>query len=666
VSARDPHELAEDPVIRALADAIRTEDWTRVDLVWNRARNRPREQGGSHLRRDAEPDPRDFLRKALADAQRLEILPAFVRELARENLLTEDFPRLETDVSRAIPWELEQFQNNVDLLKNAVLDYKDQMAACDYVCRIDIDGQPTGSGIQVSARLVATAAHVIEPLVARRPDGALDLDYRGSLRAADDSLRRLVVRFGYAWDYASEDSRETHLTPGEVVFLHSDWLSWGSQPALSDRSLSDVRGILGISITDGPWDVALIRLARPRRTLMPIPRLLNSYPPAGHFAITVLHHPSDSTPDGPPLGKSAGVMSAHLGWPPLRSLHTANTRPGSSGAPVFNCDWQVVALHQGGVRVPQHAGALAGAPSAGTAGNRAVPVWGWRRHVKELEDWLGDGFTYLTSLTTSTDLEPRPYPVFGRRETQERVQRAALPDATPEHRLLIIRGEAGAGLRFTKRLIRDLVASTDGVVAVLDLANALNDSADGFAERISGALSAAEKNLQQPDQPALTTGQRAIRDYLVPVLGQRLERTARDRAKWLVLECMGDASAGIPAVVTDVVNGLISRLRDFRTLRLVLVGWPYTPPGYERSIEELRPVTADDLVRYFWPAGDDPDPETVEAIHGYFALTVKEAGAGYPTAHRIARQIAPKFQQQLHTELRKRPNREPAHDAVIR
>jgi hypothetical protein len=229
-----------------------------------------------------------------------------------------------------------------------------------------------------------------------------------------------------------------------------------------------------------------------------------------------------------------------------------------------------------------------------------------------------------------------------------------LRDARPEQRLLLIRGEGGTGLHFTKRLIRELVASTDGVVAVLDMANALDDSADDIVERISGALSAEEEMHQPPDQAALTTGQRAIRDHLVPVLGQRLERTARDRAKWLVLESIGDVPAGIPAVVTDVINALISHLPELPTLRLVLVGWPYTPAGYERSVEELRPVTADDLVRYFCPAGDNPDYEMVEAIRRYFALSVEEAGVSYPTAHGIANQITSMFQQQLHEEIREK------------
>ena len=623
-----------DPVIGALVEAINKDDWTRIDAAWDRIRI-PR---GIHIRRDAALDADAFLVDALRDAQSRGILPAFIRELIYEDLLTDGDLRQISFLPGGPTWELHAFHNGVSLPVNALLEGKNLLAACDHVCRIDIDRNHAGTGLQVSPMLVATSAHVIERLIRLRRDGSVDLDANGSLQAAEDSLGRLALTFCDAEDYRDEESLDTRRNAGERVSLHPDWLAWGSWRAISDLPASgfSVTSIDGISISDGPWDFALIRLAMPRQKPRPT-RLLDSAPPVGPFQINILHHPNGGMPTGQPLLISRGQLSKHLGRPPVRCLHDANTGPGSSGAPVFDSHWRVVALHQGGVAAAQYGAAWGGH-------NRAVPVRCWRDRVESIERGRGVDVPYLTQLKTSTDLTPSPYPVIGRRETQRRVWRAMRPDATPQDRLLIVRGEPGTGRRFTKRLVREMVSNTHGVVAVLDMANTVDDSVPGFIERIAGALSA---QLRLPDSSLLTTEQRAIRDDLVPALGQLLGKIAGDRAVWLVLEGFGDPTAAIPATATDVIGNLVSRLRDFPSLRLVLVGWTLAPIDYEKSVEELRLPTADDVVRYLCPPGDMPEPEMVEAVHGYFAFIAKRQGTSYPTAQ----QIALHMREMLHKEI---------------
>ena len=288
---------------------------------------------------------------------------------------------------------------------------------------------------------------------------------------------------------------------------------------------------------------------------------------------------------------------------------------------MFDSQWRVVALHQGG-----------GSHGAWAGNNRAVPVRRWREHVEFVEHSMRDDVPYLTELKTSTDLTPYPYPVIGRRETQRRVWRAMRSDATPQERLLIVRGKPGTGRRFTKRLVREMVSGTDGVVAVLDMANTLDDSVSRFVERIAGALST---QLRLPDSASLTTEQRVIRDDLVPVLGQLLENLGGDRAVWFVLEGFGDVSAAIPATVIDVITNLVDRLRDFPSLRLVLVGWTVTPVDYENSVEEIRSPTADDVVWHLCPPGDMPEPGMVEAVRSHFALFVKRMARAIPLPSRL-------------------------------
>lgn len=638
MSRPDADDAPADPVIRILVETIKKDDWTLIDAAWERTRARVRERISEdiHLRRDTAPDDRAFLREALEEVRDRDLLTVFIRELICEDLLPDDALQRITELPGAPTWEVQAFQNGVYRPVNAFLESKNLQAACYHVCRIDIDGDHAGTGVQVSPNLVATAAHVVEPLLQPFSGrSAASADY-GSLRQAQGSLARLAVTFCDMEDYRNEDGLETYRQPGEIVSLHPDWLYWGSPRALSDDPTSgfDVTSTKGISLPDGPWDLALIRLAAPRQKPRPT-RILDTPLPARPFQVNVLHHPNGGMAAGQPLLISRGQLT-HLGAPPVRCLHDANTHYGSSGAPVFDSQWRMVALHQGGVQAARRGGTTSGR-------NRAVPAEGWRDHVAHAEFQLRDRVPYLTELRTSSDLTPYPYPVIGRRETQRRVWRGMRPDAAPQDRLLIVRGDPGTGRRFTKRLVREMVSSTDGVMAVLDVANALDDSVAGFAGRMAGALSA---QLRLPDSAALTTEQRAIRDDLIPVLGDLLERLAGSRAVWLVLEGFGDLGA-IPAPVTDVVSHLVDRLRDFPSLRLVLVGWTLTLVGYENAVEDLRPPTADDVVWYLCPPGHLPERDMVEAVRSYFTLVAKQQDVGYPTAQQIAVQLSQLLRREI-------------------
>jgi hypothetical protein len=619
------------PDITALVDAV-IEDWPQIDAIWELVGRR----AGIPVRLDASDSPRAFLAAAFSTARDTNLLRRFASKLIQADLVREGFEeRLAALLAPRLgptPYELQAFQNGVYLPVDALVHAKGLLRACEYVCRIDIDSQQTGTGVLVHESLVATAAHVVWDLVAKR-DGSPVLRANGSLDAAPDTVGRLTVTFGDVEDYLP-DERGTYRRAGDVAQLHPDWLAWGSRPARNEHpDLRDIMDVHGISSDQGPWDLVLIRLAERRR--LPEPWLLADAPPSRPFQINLLHHPNGGTPTGEPLLLSTGQLDRQLGQPPVRCLHDANTLGGSSGAPIFDSQWRVVALHQAGQAMQRY-----DAPRLPrTDRNRAVPIQHWRERLDAIGRALVQDVPYVRELRGAPDLAPYPYPVIGRRETQRRVWRAMQPDATPVERVLILRGQPGTGLRFTKRLVRELVTSQGCLIAALDMVNVLDEDAVGFARRAAGVLSG---QLAGAPGSGLTTGQREIRTDLVPSLGRELEQLADGRPTFLVLEGFDAAWLNDPPVIRDLLLHLIRHLAEFPLLRLVLVGWlEEPPPGFATSVENLSFPTAEDVVRYFTPAAEEPDGALIAVAEALLQAESLQGLTGYTAARRVIEKLAP-------------------------
>jgi Trypsin-like peptidase domain len=622
-------EGAWDPNITALADAV-VADWPKIDTIWEAVRSRE----GIHLRRDASSDdPREFLREALAVAHRRNLLRMFASHLVKEDLIRDDFRRRLNAVLGPAAFELQRFQSGVFTPVNALIAGRGLLQACDNVCRIDVNDQHAGTGVLVRPTLVATAAHVVWDLIAKQVDGSPDLDANGCLQAIPDSVGQLTLTFGDVEDYLP-NSDGTYRREGEVAPLHPHWLAWGSRPTENEYpTLPDVRDIAGIDKRQGPWDLVLIRLAEPRS--LPGQMLRADAPPSRPFVVHVLHHPNGGTDRGQPLLWSIGKLDQQLGRPPVRCLHDANTLGGSSGAPIFDSRWRIVALHQAGERVLQSY--TDARPEADTSRNRAVPVRHWRKRLDEIERALLLDVPYVKELRGSPGLVPDPYPVIGRRETQEWVWRAMQPGAAAAERLLIVRGQPGTGLRFTKRLVRELVTSRGSLIAVLDMVNMLHEDAVGFMRRVAGALSGPTGASPGTGlNTGLTTVQHDTRTRVAPELGRELEQLAGGRAIFVVLEGFDQAWLDDPPAVRDLLMNLVQRLAEFPLLRLVFVGWlEEPPPGFEGSVENLSLPTAQDVAYYFTPAGEETGEELVKMIRTSLEGASQHGSTGYAAAHEV-------------------------------
>ncbi len=502
--------------------------------------------------------------------------------------------------------------------------------ACGHVCRISIrdddsgDWIHRGTGVLVRPRLVATAAHVIWPLVEPQADG--------TLRAAPDSVGRITLTFGDFLDFVEEGGQPAPPRPGQTAQLHDDWLVWGSAPTPLERSntVLDIDSIDSISAEAGPWDVVLLRLAGTLEDVRPSELRRTSLPP-GDLAVQLLHHPTSGSPQPLPMLLSTGRVDRRLGDPPLRFLHTANTLPGSSGAPVYDTQWRVVALHQAGQRQLQN---VTDAEQLQTdARNRAVPVERWLTQLEAAEQQL-DAVPYLDQLRDDMDNQPFPYPVVGRRQTQQAVHAALQPGAPTESRLLIVRGPVGSGRRFTRRLVGVHVSKAGHLFKPLDLANLTALGPAAIAERI--LLKATETEITLHPS-GTTTGQRDVRDVIAPAMIEHLGRLGGGKQLWLHLDGLASPSGEMSPNVLDLLSALVEKLATLPHLRLVLVGWSEKPPtGFEMCLEELQMPTADDVAAYLSPAGVSPDPGALAVINDELdRLTAEGSVTGYPAAVQV-------------------------------
>jgi hypothetical protein len=609
--------------LRMLAGAVEP-DWPLIDRIWGevaRARD-------VHLQRQTASRQGSFLVEAFAVASAHGFLGAFIDELVKYGLIRS--PEGTEGVVAALgglgdlAFEFQSFVSGNQPAGDVLVYLQRGLKACDYVCRVDVDGRHAGTGVYLGAGLVVTAAHVVRDLVVHTAGRAAAAARTatagpapgGGLAARPGSLARLSLTFGYAMTLSGTGTKILH--GGVVAPLHRDWLYWGSR---TEPDPADVRDVTAIAEPDGPWDLLLIRLAEP--LLLPWqPELRRDLPPAP-APVVVLQHPHDASAGGQPMMFAQGRLETPLGDPVVRFLHSANTERGSSGGPVFDLQWRVVGIHQGG---PVPGGLATGARQNR---NRAVPV----RAIASAVDRLGLAATDVPTITELRPVPrhgPRPYPVIGRAYTQQRLWRGLARRAPATDRLLVIRGAPGTGLRFSRRLVQEYVERAGDPVVALDLSNALDDSAEQLADRIAGAMSA---DLAVIPHDGMTTRAREIREEILPALGGSWRSVAGSHLVWLVLEGFGEEAYGATQPVRDLVSGIIESLESLPMLRLVLIGWVESvPPGFGASVDELCAPTPREISAHLLPRGEEPGPELVRAATAAMAEAEAHGRAGYDLA----------------------------------
>lgn len=545
-----------------------------------------------HLRVVDYVDPLDQAAEALIQASVHGRSRELLRELAKADLLLDEALLVPEIAALWSPMgTLQAMTGAANLPRDALRAFQRGLQACDLVCRIDVDGKAAGTGVLVAPTLVATAAHVIAEVTGVGGDGGLV--------ALAGSRALVTVTFKDHEEDLPGGSR-TRL-PGEVATLAPDWLAWGSPVAPGDSDLR-MDYVEGIHIPEGPWDVAVIRLAERRQ--LPGWYALETQVPGKPFQVSVLHHPGGGIKGGLPLLVSDGRLESRLGDPPVRLLHSASTGKGSSGAPVFDSDFRLVGFHQAG----REAATLA--PGEAPV-NRAVPVSPLAERIasllRPLEGrphplevlYAGPADDEAAALTQPGAGPVRTRVVIGRQVAQERLWAGGLPGARPADRLLVVTGEPELGLRFTKRIVQAIASKLGGMASAVDVGNCLNEDADTFAATLVGAFTTAQRDERET---GLTTTVRDLRNQTGRAVAQRLNALAGDAGVWLVLEGFQDLAGAVPLELGEVVRDLVANLAQAPQVRLVLVGWSEPlPSGFETSRETLVEPTAHDVAALFCP-----------------------------------------------------------------
>jgi V8-like Glu-specific endopeptidase len=227
--------------------------------------------------------------------------------------------------------------------------------------RIDVGGRANGTGFLVGDQLLLTNWHVVSTVAA------------GAVALFDHSV--------------------LNPTTGRAVPFAADWLVARSE---HDTIPSEL-GATGPPV--GTWDFALVRLAEPAgaQAIGPDPAAA-AVDKRGHYRLDGTDYSYDERepllvvghPDGRPIQLSYAAPS---GATPTehgnRVRYQTNTEGGSSGSPVFNRDFRVVALHHAGGPTTASAFAVADGQF-----NQGVPIAGV---VAELKKQLG-GRPELTEL----------------------------------------------------------------------------------------------------------------------------------------------------------------------------------------------------------------------------------------------------------------------------
>lgn len=219
------------------------------------------------------------------------------------------------------------------------------------------DDNPMAAGDRGAADLVAGEVSDAEIATQEKITGEratfLDVSYLGLGHRRAQSVAKLRMTF------ADGDYHGTAFLIAEGLLLtahHNLWEKDGTRAQVVEAVFDYERAVSGtqrasktvgvdleaaLGEAEGDW--ALLPLAQPEEG-RPLAPLANTAAAKGD-RVAIVQHPNGM------VKQVALHNNLVLGAEPTRLTYLTDTEGGSSGAPVFNNDWEVVALHRAGVEV---------------------------------------------------------------------------------------------------------------------------------------------------------------------------------------------------------------------------------------------------------------------------------------------------------------------------
>ncbi|MFL1391222.1 trypsin-like serine peptidase [Pseudomonas tritici] len=426
----------------------------------------------------------------------------------------------------------------------------------EYICRISIDGQHAGTGLLVPPDMVMTAGHVFDGIHSQgRP-----LIQGGAVEP--DSWKRIEVFFGDRIDILH--GLRARLTPRPFKVVEN-WLLAHNAPK------GNAFGVAAVDIKKP--DFALIRLAgSPNPYARPLP--MERSAPYQQDPLLIIQHPS-----GNPLCHQDGLVGRPF---PAANifLHSVNSLPGSSGAPCFNTNFEVVGIHTGE--------ALGVTPRCNVAVGILHPA-------DAVDQWTSEAtYTHPSFFRCAEGLTNA---IVQRETTLDWLKDATTGDAA---RILAISPATRrqVGMSFTAEVIAGLLPKDQHRVVKLSTGQFHSRTPLDFAQLLLEKCGAAA-SADLPVANGETTAVAYLRNDLVPALIDKLDTIRGERMFWLILDDLRRPDeTHVPLSegtgLRECLDLIYQAVAGYEWLRIVLLGYDSVIPDNLKNYwtnETLTEVT---------------------------------------------------------------------------